>query len=65
MKIRVRLALWYFFITLAILLAFNLGTYLAMKHLLTNALDDELHVITESLEVNYDPGNDSFRNLEM
>lgn len=65
MKIRVRLALWYFFITLAILLAFNLGTYLAMKHLLTKALDDELHVITESLEVNYDPGNDSFRNLEM
>lgn len=65
MKIRVRLSLWYFFITLAILLAFNLGTYLAMKHLLTKALDDELHVITASLEVNYNPRNNSFSNLEM
>jgi len=65
MKIRVRLALWYFFITLAILLAFNLGTYLSMKHLLLNALDEELNIITNSIEINYNPQSNSFRNLQI
>lgn len=65
MKIRVRLALWYLFVTLAILLAFNLGTYLTMKHLLLNALDEELNIITNSIEINYSPQNKSFRNLQI
>jgi len=65
MKIRVRLSLWYFFITLAILLVFNLGTYFAMSRLLINALDDELNIITTSIEFNYDPLSNSFENLEI
>lgn len=65
MKIRVRLSLWYFFVTLAILLVFNLGTYFAMNRLLINALDNELNIITTSIEFNYDPVTDSFENLEI
>lgn len=65
MKIRVRLSLWYFFITLAILLVFNLGTYFTMNRLLISALDDELNIITTSIEFNYDPISDSFQNLEI
>ena len=63
MKIRVRLSLWYFFVTLVILLIFNLGTYFTMNHLLVNALDNELNIITTSIEFNYDPMSDSFENL--
>lgn len=65
MKIRVRLSLWYFFITLAILLVFNLGTYFTMNRLLLNALDDELNIITTSIEFNYDPLSNSFGDLEI
>lgn len=65
MKIRVRLSLWYFFITLAIVLVFNLGTYFTMNRLLINALDNELNIITTSIEFNYDPVSDSFENLEI
>ena len=65
MKIRVRISLWYFFVTLAILLVFNLGTYFAMNRLLINALDNELDIITTSIEFNYDPQSNSFENLEI
>ena len=43
MKIRSRLVLWYFFTSLILLLVFSLGTYLGMRHLLFNTLDEELN----------------------
>jgi signal transduction histidine kinase len=61
MKIRHRLTLWYFGITLAILVSFSIGTYLAMQRLLFNALDDELSVVADAVERTYDPATTSFR----
>jgi signal transduction histidine kinase len=61
MKIRHRLTLWYFGVTLAILVSFSLGTYWAMKRLLFSALDDELAVVADAVERTYDPVTTSFR----
>jgi signal transduction histidine kinase len=64
MKIRLRLALWYFSITLFILLLFLLGTYLGMRQLLFTAIDKELDIVIESIENSYDPGSGLFPGLE-
>ncbi len=61
MKIRHRLALWYFGVTLAILVIFSFGTYWSMKRLLFSALDDELSVVADAVERTYDPLTLSFR----
>lgn len=64
MKIRLRLALWYFGVTLFILLLFLLGTYLGMRQLLFSALDKELDIVIESIEKSYDPETGVFQGLE-
>lgn len=63
MKIRLRLSLWYFSITLVILLLFSLGTYFAMQHLLYAALDNELDMILNDIEVSYNPATERFEYL--
>jgi len=64
MKIRLRLSLWYFSITLVILLLFSLGTYFAMQHLLYQAMDEELDMILDDIEVSYNPATAHFEYLD-
>jgi signal transduction histidine kinase len=64
MKIRHRLTLWYFGVTLAILVTFSLGTYLGMRRLLFNALDEELSVVVDAIERSYDPATGAYRTEE-
>jgi signal transduction histidine kinase len=64
MKIRHRLTLWYFGITLAIVVTFSLGTYWGMRRLLFNALDDELSLVTDAIERSYDPATGAYRTGE-
>lgn len=63
MKIRLRLTLWYFSVTLAILLLFSLGTYWTMKTLLFRALDQELDIVSETILRSYDPFFNEFDEL--
>ncbi len=63
MKIRVRLAMWYFAITLSVVLIFSLVTYFGMKSLLFRALDGELYIVTDTIERSYDPFFDEFQDL--
>ncbi|MEJ2635820.1 MAG: ATP-binding protein [Calditrichia bacterium] len=63
MKIRIRLTLWYFIVTLLIVLAFSLGTYWGMKNLLYRALDQELDIVAETIERSYDPFFNEFEDL--
>lgn len=63
MKIRVKLALWYFTVTSFILLVFGLGIYFGMQRLLFRALDQELNSLTESIERNYDPFFQNFQDF--
>ncbi len=63
MKIRLRLTLWYFLITLTIVIVLNLGTYLGMKRLVYRAIDEELLFVAESMERSYDPFFNEFENL--
>ena len=63
MKIHTRLSLWYFSVSFIILLVFSLGTYLGMQRLLFRALDQELNILIDSIERNYDPFFDHFEDL--
>lgn len=63
MKIRTRLVLWYFFTSLILLLVFSLGTYLGMRHLLFNTLDDELNEKIDEISASYDSETESFEAL--
>ena len=60
MKIRTRLVLWYFFASLVLLLIFSIGTYLGMKQLLLNSLDDELDQIKDDILSSYNEQTNSF-----
>ena len=64
MKIRIRLTLWFFSITLLIILVFSLGTYFGMQRLLFEALDKELDVLASSIERSYDPFFNKFSELD-
>ena len=64
MKIRIRLTLWFFSISLLILLIFSLGTYLGMQKLLFEALDKELNILVSSIERSYDPFFNKFSELD-
>ena len=64
MKIRFRLTLWFFSISLLILLVFSLGTYWGMQRLLFQALDEELDIIAASIERSYDPFFNKFSELD-
>jgi signal transduction histidine kinase len=63
-KIRLRLTLWFFTISLLILLVFSLGTYLGMQRLLFEAVDKELDILASSIERSYDPFFDKFSELD-
>ncbi len=63
MTLRFRLTFWYFIVSLTILLIFSFGTYLAMRHLLIRAIDQELFTITNSVALNYDPSTHTFRDF--
>jgi signal transduction histidine kinase len=63
-KIRIRLTLWFFSISLLILLVFSLGTYFGMQRLLFEALDKELDVLASSIERSYDPFFDKFSEVD-
>jgi len=63
MKIRTRLVLWYFFASLVLLLIFSIGTYLGMKQLLLNSLDDELEKIKNDISSSFNEQTDSFEIL--
>ena len=63
MKIRTRLVLWYFFASLVLLLIFSIGTYLGMKQLLLNSLDDELDKIKNDISSSFNEQTDSFEIL--
>ena len=63
MKIRARLTLWYFSISLCILIIFCAGTYYGVKNLLFNTLDKELDVIASTIEHSYNIDNDNFSEL--
>jgi len=64
LKIRIRLTLWFFSITLLIILVFSLGTYFGMQRLLFEALDKELDVLASSIERSYDPFFNKFSELD-
>jgi signal transduction histidine kinase len=64
MKIRHRLTLWYFGVTLAIVVTFSLGTYWGMRRLLFGALDGELIRVTDAIERSYDPLTGAYRTGE-
>ena len=63
MKIRLRLTLWYFTITLIIVLIFSLGTYWGMRDFLFRAIDSELNFLADSIERTYDPFFNEFIEL--
>ncbi|HKJ68805.1 MAG TPA: HAMP domain-containing protein, partial [bacterium] len=63
MKIRLRISIWGFLTTLIVLLTFSLGTYLAMRHLLFQTLDDELDMILSDVEASYEPETYRFSYL--
>lgn len=63
MKIRSRLTLWYFLVTLTVALIFGLGTYWAMHRLLLRALDEELEIFCDAIERSYDPFFSEFVEL--
>ncbi len=63
MTLRFRLTFWYFIVSLTILLIFSFGTYLAMRHLLIRAIDQELFTITNSVVLNYNPSTHTFRDF--
>ena len=64
MKIRVRLTLWFFSISLLILLIFSLGTYWGMQRLLFEAMDKELDVLANSIERSYNPRQNKFSEID-
>lgn len=64
MKIRIRLTIWYFSISLIIIFIFSLGTYFGMQKVLYSALDEELDVLASSIERSYDPFFDKFSELD-
>ena len=64
MKIRTRLVLWYFFASLILLLVFSLGTYMGMRHLLFNTLDEELNEKKDEIVYSYNPDTQKFKALE-
>lgn len=63
MKIRFRLTLWYFIVTLTILLVFSLSTYFGMKRLLYSELDKELNILINTIVRSYDPFFNEFEEL--
>ncbi len=65
MKIRIRLTLWFFSISLLILLVFSLGTYWGMQRLLYEAMDKELDVLASSIERSYDPFFNKFSEIDI
>lgn len=60
MKIRTRLVLWYFFASLVLLLIFSFGSYLGMKQLLLNSLDDELDQMRDDISLSFNENTNSF-----
>jgi signal transduction histidine kinase len=64
-KIRIRLTLWYFSISLIVLFVFSLGTYFGMRELLFQALDKELNILASTIERSYDPFFDEFSELSL
>src|SRR3989304_631460 len=63
MKIGLRLTLWYFSITLAIVLVCRPGPDGGMRSLLFRAIDGELNLLADSLERTYNPFFNEFIDL--
>ena len=64
MTIRIRLTLYYFIITLFILLVFSLWIFQSMRRDLFNTLDQELTIVINSIEASYEPFSHAFMELE-
>ena len=63
MKISLKISLWYFVVTLTILLAFSLATYFGMKQLLFDAIDNELGIVKENIQLSFNPSIHQFQEL--
>jgi signal transduction histidine kinase len=58
------MSLWYFGTSAALLLIFSLLTFFSARHLAFRALDREHEVIAASIEGQYDPKTDTFKDLD-
>ncbi len=65
MKIRKRLTIWFFSISMIILLFFSLATYWGMQRVMFQAMDKELGVVANAIERSYDPFFERFEELDM
>jgi len=65
MKIRSRLTLWFFLISMVILILFSLATYWGMQRVMFQAMDKELDVVASAIERSYDPFFNRFEELDI
>lgn len=63
MKIRLRLTLWYMAVSMLIMLVFSAILYFGMKHLLYQALDDDINIFADTIEQSYNPFLGEFEEL--
>ncbi len=65
MKIRSRLTIWYFVVTFLILAIFSYGIFRYMRHLIYQALDRDLTILTNTIERSFDPFLGQFGILQL
>jgi len=63
MKIRLRLTLWYMAVSMLIMVVFSSLLYFGMKHLLYQALDDDINIFADTIEQSYNPFLGQFEEL--
>jgi signal transduction histidine kinase len=63
MKISFKLSIWYFLVTLFILLTFSLAIYFGMQKLLYSTIDNEFDVLEDAIIGYYNPATKSFASL--
>jgi len=63
MKIRARLTIWYFTITFSLLVFFGFSVFKGMERLLFRALDRDIDILADSIELSYNPSTKAFEEL--
>ena len=63
MKIRPRLTLWYFVVTLLIFVIFSAGIFFGMRQILYEALDEDLNRFADVIEKSFNPMIGQFEEL--
>ena len=63
MKIRTRLSLWYFIVSLLILSILSIGIYWGMHRLLYKTVDEDLEIFTDMIESSYNPMLGEFEEI--